>query len=208
MTADADAVTTAVLVVGVPDAERLAAACALVRVDATVVPFDGAGAGVVLDDPAGATAAAQRLSRVLGQVELALFERRENQVDATTWRAGEQVGTPAAGAALACLPGAAERLVLGADAATQPGAVSSRGMSRMAAARTAVSGSQAEAAWTAKAQRWDRVASLVLLVLLSALVAWEGVRAASDRGSPVVLGLAIALLGLLGVRELRRRRAP
>ena len=205
---DAEAPTAAVLVVPVPDADRMAAACALVRVEATVVPFDGAGTGVVLDAPEGSADAAERLSRVLGQVEVVAFERRGDQVEAATWQGGRRTGSRPAGAAIACLPEHAEKLVLGAEAGSFPGAVSSAGMSRVAAARAAVSGSQAEAAWSARAQRWDRVASLIALVLLAAMIAFEGYAAAVGEGSAIWLGVAIALFGLLTLREVRRRRAP
>lgn len=199
------------LVVPVTDADRLAAACSLVRVPATVVPLEGAGAAVVPDDAAAGSDAAQRLSRVIGQADVMLFVRRGDHVDAERWRAGALAETPAAGMALACLPDAAEKLVLapaGSADGELPGAVSSRGLSRFAAARTALAGSPAEAAWAAKVQRWDRVASLVVLALLTALVLLEAVRTAGGAGSPVVLGLALGLLLLLGFREYRRRRAP
>lgn len=193
------------LVVPATEIERLAAACTLVRVDATVVPLDGSGAGVVLEDAREAVAAAGRLSRVLGQLEVSLFVRGQDQVEASTWRGGSRTGSPPAGAALACLPDVAERLVLGASPGDVSGAVSTRGMSRVAAARTAMAGSPAEAAWAARAERWERVGTVALTALLAVLVIVQVALTAQGGGSPILLGVGIALLGLLGARELRRR---
>jgi hypothetical protein len=186
----------------------LAATCALVRIKATVVPLEDRGSAVVPHDGARAPAAAGRLSRVLGQADVLLLTRREGQVEAQRWRAGALADAPAPGLVLAGLPDAAERLLLGATPGSLPGAISTRGLSRLAAARTAVSGSPAEAAWTARAQRWDRVTSLVLLALLAALVVLQVVLTASGQGSPVILGVALAALALFGMRALRRRRVP
>jgi hypothetical protein len=198
----------ALLVVPVPDAGRLAAACALVRVDATVVPLEGAGSAVVLDDPQTGEDAGQRLSRVLGQADVVLLTRREGQVTARGWRAGAITEAQAPGLVLFHLPDLAEKLLMGAPAGEQPGAVSSRGMSRMSAARAAVSGSPAEAAWTARVQRWDRVATLVVLVLVAGFAILEGTRLSAGDGSALALALAVAVSLLLGVRALRQRRAP
>lgn len=193
-----------VLVVPVADAARTAAAAALVRVAATAVPLDGAGTGLVLEHPGGAEESAHRVSRVLGDVELSLLERRGDQVDAVTWRAGQRTGATPGGRALACLPDVASRLVLGADPATFPGAVSTAGMSRVAAARAAVAGSRAEARWVDAARRWDRVAGTVVLVLLAVAVTVQAVRATSGDGSALLLGVGVALLGLLALRQWRR----
>jgi hypothetical protein len=178
-----------------------------VRVDATVVPLEGSGCAVLPDDDGRAAEAAERLSRVLGRIELLLFVRTEDQVDAERWRSGAVVERPQAGMALSCLPDTAERLVLRGADGQEPGAVSSRGMSRVSAARAAVAGTPAEAEWAARVRRWDRVASLVVLALLAVFVVAEGIQAAGGAGSPVLLGLALAMLLLLGVREVRRRRA-
>lgn len=162
---------------------------------------------MVPDDDTRATEAAERLSRVLGRLELVLFVRQEDQVDAERWRSGAVAERPPAGMALSCLPEAAEHLVLHGLSGQEAGAVSTRGMSRVSAARTAVAGTPAEAQWAARVQRWDSVASLVVLALLAVFVVVEGARAAAGSGSPVLLGVAIALLLLLGVREVRRRRS-
>lgn len=193
----------------VTDVGRLAATCVLVRVDGTVVPLEGAGAAVVLRDVGDqvTAAAAERLSRVLGQVEVAAFRRRDDHVDASTWRGGAQVAAPAAGAALACLPDSAERLVLGADPSAFTDAVGTGSMSRLEAARTAMSGSAAEAAWAARAERWARIARVAVLVLLGTLVVAQLVLTSRGQGSAIVLAISLALFGLLGVTELRRRRS-
>lgn len=172
-----------------------------------MVPLEGSGCAVLPDDDGQAAEAAERLSRVLGHIELLLFVRTEDQVDAERWRSGAVAERPPAGMALSCLPDAAERLVLRGPTGQEPGTVSSRGMSRVSAARTAVAGTPAEAEWAARVRRWDRVASLVVMALLAVFVVAEGVQAAGGEGSPVLLGLALALLLLLGVREVRRRRA-
>jgi hypothetical protein len=182
--------------------------CVLVRVAATVVPLGDVGSAVVPADSEGGDAAAERLSRMLGRADVLLLTRRDEAVEAQRWRGGALADSPAPGLVVASLPETAERLLLGAAAEEVPGAVSTRGMSRLAAARTAVAGSPAEAAWTARARRWDRVSSLLVLGLLAALVVLQVALTATGQGSPVVLGIALAALGLVGVRELRRRRGP
>ena len=183
----------------------MAAACALVRVDATVVPLGSSGAAVVPADVDAAEADAERLSRALGQAELVLLQRREDRVEGSRWQAGTREDLRAPGAALAGLPSEAERLVLGTPASEIDGHISTRGMSRVAAARTAMAGTPAEAAWLAKADRWSRVLRVGLLVLLVVVAAWQLLLAGRGEGSWVVLGISLALLGLIGAQRLRRR---
>jgi hypothetical protein len=192
----------------VPDAERVAAACVLVRVDATVVPLGSAGVAVVPADVDAAEGDVQRLSRALGQAELVLLQRREDRVEGSRWQAGTREDLRAPGAALAGLPGEAERLVLGTPASEIDGHISTRGMSRVAAARTAMAGTPAEAAWVAKADRWSRALRVALLVLLVVVAAWQLLLAGRGEGSWVVLGVSLALLGLIGAQRLRRRGSP
>ena len=170
-----------------------------------MVPLGSAAAAVVPQDVDAAEDDAQRLSRALGQAELVLLERREDRVEGSRWQAGTREDLPAPGAALAALPDDAERLVLGAPAGQFEGHVSTRGISRVAAARTAMAGTPAEAAWIAKAERWSRVARVAVLVLLVVVAASQLVLSARGEGSWIVLGLALALLGLIGVHRLRRR---
>ena len=178
---------------------------ALVRIDATVVPLASAGVAVVPDDADTAEQDAQRLSRALGQVDLVLLERREDQVRGSRWRGGTGSELPAPGATLAGLPDDAERLVLGTPPAQVPGHVSTRGMSRVDAARRAMAGTPAEAAWIAKAERWGRIARTVLLVLVVVVAVTQLVLTSRGEGSWVVLGIALALLGLAAAGRLRRR---
>jgi len=181
--------------------------CTLARVQATVVPVGDIGCAVVPTDARFGQDAAQRLSRLLGRADVLLLTRREGQVEAERWRAGALADAPAPGLVLASLPDPVERLLLGELPGDAPGAVSTQGMSRLAAARTAVAGSPAEAAWTDRARRWERSMSLVVLALLAALVVLQLALTATGQGSPVILGVALAALGLFGVRELRRRRS-
>lgn len=198
----------AVVLVPVAEADRLAAMCTLARVQATVAPVADVGCAVVPTDATSGEDAAQRLSRLLGRADVLLLTSSEGQVEAERWRAGALADAPAPGLVLASLPDTVERLLLGSDPAGLAGAVSTRGMSRLAAARAAVAGSPAEAAWTARARRWERGTSLVVLALLAALVVLQVALTAAGQGSPVILGVALAALGLVGVRELRRRRSP
>jgi len=145
----------AVVVLPVASAERAADLCALGGVSATCVPVAGAGV-VVVPDPVGDAGpglagidAAERTSRLLRGVDVVLLlvgggtgaedgGTGEGQVDAQTWRGGQQAtGGRPAGLLLASWHDDVLRLLLGRlDPAEAPGAVSSAGRGRWSAVRS------------------------------------------------------------------------
>lgn len=144
----------AVVVLPLSSAERAADLCALGGVSATCVPVSGAGVVVVPDarDGVGPGLAgvdvAERTSRLLRGVDVVLLlvgggdgaagGVGEGQVDAQTWRGGQQAtGGRPAGLLLASWHGDVLRLLLGRlDPADADGAVSSAGRGRWSAVRS------------------------------------------------------------------------
>lgn len=156
----------AVVVLPVASAERAADLCALGGVSATCVPVSGAGVVVVPDGLEGVgpglagVDAAERTSRLLRGVDVVLLlvgggdgaggapaptdgagqgqGSGEGQVDAQTWRGGQQAtGGRPAGLLLASWHDDVLRLLLGRlDPADAPGAVSSAGRGRWSAVRS------------------------------------------------------------------------
>ncbi|MBF5080980.1 hypothetical protein [Quadrisphaera sp. INWT6] len=152
----------AVVVLPVASAERAADLCALGGVAATCVPVSGAGVVVVPDAREGVgpglagVDAAERTSRLLRGVDVVLLlvgggdgaggapapgdgaGSGEGQVDAQTWRGGQQAtGGRPAGLLLATWHGDVLRLLLGRlDPADAAGAVSSAGRGRWSAVRS------------------------------------------------------------------------
>jgi len=114
----------------------LAAACAIAKVEVDVVPTD-IGAIAVLRDPRAAAAGAGALSKLLRTLPVILLERREGQITATRWTAGERGDKLPAGLVLSDAPAVLEDLLLGSvGAADVEGVVTSVGMSRWQAMRT------------------------------------------------------------------------
>lgn len=182
-----------------PDAARLASACALVGVDAHVVPLEKAGSAVVPVPGADATEAAARLSRVLGRADILALQHADGQVRAQRWQRGAVRETPPAGLAMARVPDVVERLLLGGDDPSGvEGAVSSVGLPRVAAARTTLGGA-------ARFQRWDRISTVVLLVVALVLAAVESPRALAGNGSWVVVVGSLLLVVWTAVRMVRAR---
>jgi hypothetical protein len=128
--------SVALVITPVAIAAPLAAACALAKVDADVVPSE-VGAIAVLRDPLGGPAGAAGVSQLLRQVPVVLLERRPSQMTASQWVAGERTQDLPPGLVLSDAPDVLEELLLdGLAPATVDGVVSSVGMSRLKAMRT------------------------------------------------------------------------
>ncbi len=127
--------TIALVVTPVAGAQPLAAACALAKVAADVVPSD-VGAIAVLRDPLSGRAGAAAVSQLLRQVPVVLLERRASQMSATQWVAGEHVRDLPPGLVLSDAPDVLEELLLdGRVPSAVDGAVTSVGMSKLTAMR-------------------------------------------------------------------------
>ena len=127
--------TVALVVTPVAAAAPLAAACALAKVQADAVPSD-VGAIAVLRDPLGGPTGAAAVSQVLRQVPVVLLERRESQLSASQWVAGEHTRDLPPGLVLSDAPEVLEDLLLdGRAPSSVEGAVSSVGMSAFKAMR-------------------------------------------------------------------------
>ncbi len=127
--------TVALIVTPVAAAAPLAAACALSKVAADVVPSD-VGAIAVLRDPLSGRAGAAAVSQVLRAVPVVLLERRESQMTATQWVSGEHERDLPPGLVLSDAPEVLEDLLLdGRDPSTVDGVVTSVGMSKLKAMR-------------------------------------------------------------------------
>ena len=127
--------TVALVVTPVAGAAPLAAACALAKVAADVVPSE-VGAIAVLRDPVAGRAGAAAVSQLLRQVPVVLLERRASQMSATQWVAGAHERDLPPGLVLSDAPEVLEELLLdGRAPASVDGVVSSAGMSRFAAMR-------------------------------------------------------------------------
>ena len=127
--------TVALVVTPVAAAAPLAAACALAKVQADAVPSD-VGAIAVLRDPLGGPTSAAAVSQVLRQVPVVLLERRESQLSASQWVAGEHTRDLPPGLVLSDAPEVLEDLLLdGRAPSSVEGAVSSVGMSAFKAMR-------------------------------------------------------------------------
>lgn len=117
----------------------LAAACAIAKVDVDVVPTD-IGAIAALRDPRAAAAGAEAISKLLRTLPVILLERREGQITASRWTAGERGEDLPAGLVLSDAPAVLEDLLLGSvQAGEVDGVVTSVGMSRWQAMRTIAS---------------------------------------------------------------------
>ena len=128
--------TVALVVTPVAAAAPLAAACALAKVAADVVPSDF-GAIAVLRDPAVGPLGAGAVSQLLRQVPVVLLERREAQISASQWVAGARMRDLPPGLVLSDAPEVLEDLLLaGRDPGGVEGVVTSVGMSRLRAMRT------------------------------------------------------------------------
>ena len=130
-----DEPTIALLLTPVAAAAPLAATCAVAKVDADVVISD-VGALAVLRDPKAAAAGAASVSQLLRSVPIVLLVRREGQITATRWTAGEEGDELPPGLVLSDAPAVLEDLLLGSvEIGTLDGVVSSVGMSRWKALR-------------------------------------------------------------------------
>ncbi|HEY0119556.1 MAG TPA: hypothetical protein VGC04_12325 [Cellulomonas sp.] len=126
----------ALVITPVAAAAPLAAACALAKVDADVVPSE-VGAIAVLRDPGTGRAGAAAVSALLRQVPVVLLERRESQMSASQWVGGEHTRDLPPGLVLSDAPEVLEDLLLdGRAPATVQGVVTSVGMSKLKAMRT------------------------------------------------------------------------
>lgn len=131
-------VGVAVVVTPVANPEALAATCAIAKIGVDVVP-SAAGALAVCRTTAGdgPAQAAGTISRLLRGVPVALLERREGQISATSWLDGDRGDDLAPGLVLGSAPEVLEDLLLGTTTpADIDGVVSSVGMSRLKAMRT------------------------------------------------------------------------
>ena len=127
--------SVALVVTPVADPGPLAATCALAKVDVDAVP-SAVGAIAVLRDPGAGERAAAAISELLRAVPVVLLERREQQVSATHWVAGERTRDLPPGLVLSDAPALLEDLLIsGLRPADVPGVVTSVGMSRWKALR-------------------------------------------------------------------------
>ena len=127
--------SVALVVTPVAAAAPLAAACALAKVAADVVPSE-VGAIAVLRDPVTGRLGAAGVSLLLRQVPVVLLERRQSQMSATQWVAGQHTRDLPPGLVLSDAPEVLEELLLdGRAASTVAGVVTSVGMSRFRAMR-------------------------------------------------------------------------
>jgi hypothetical protein len=127
--------TVALVVTPVATAAPLAAACAIAKVEADVVPSE-VGAIAVLRHPVSARADAAAVSQLLRQVPVVLLERRESQMTATQWVSGQHERDLPPGLVLSDAPEVLEDLLLdGRAPSTVDGVVTSVGMSRLKAMR-------------------------------------------------------------------------
>lgn len=117
--------------------EALAAACALQRLAVDVVPTPiGCLAACRDTDEDSPEAVARAVSTLLRGHPVLLLAQRDGQLTATRWTDGAPSGDLAPGLALDGAPSIVEALLLGqAEAAEQPGATTSVGMSRWQATR-------------------------------------------------------------------------
>nr|WP_210767883.1 hypothetical protein [Cellulomonas humilata] len=114
----------------------LAAACAIAKVEVDVVPTP-IGAIASLRDPKAASDGAAAISKLLRTIPVILLERREGQITASRWTAGERGDDLPAGLVLSDAPPVLEDLLLGSvQAGDVEGMVTSVGMSRWQAMRT------------------------------------------------------------------------
>ncbi|WP_421733382.1 hypothetical protein [Cellulomonas sp.] len=114
----------------------LAAACAIAKVEVDVVPTP-IGAIASLRDPKAASDGAAAISKLLRTIPVILLERREGQITASRWTAGERGDDLPAGLVLSDAPAVLEDLLLGSvQAGDVEGMVTSVGMSRWQAMRT------------------------------------------------------------------------
>lgn len=126
----------ALVITPVALAAPLAAACALAKVDADVVPSE-VGAIAVLRDPLAGPLGAAGVSQMLRQVPVVLLERRASQMSASQWVGGSRTRDLPPGLVLSDAPVVLEELLLeGRAPATVDGVVTSVGMSRFTAMRT------------------------------------------------------------------------
>ncbi|WP_421741834.1 hypothetical protein [Cellulomonas sp.] len=117
----------------------LAAACAIAKVEVDVVPTP-IGAIASLRDPKAASDGAAAISKLLRTIPVILLERREGQITASRWTAGERGDDLPAGLVLSDAPPVLEDLLLGSvRAGDVEGVVTSVGMSRWQAMRTIAS---------------------------------------------------------------------
>ncbi|MET0788617.1 MAG: hypothetical protein ABWY33_05170 [Cellulomonas sp.] len=117
----------------------LAAACAISKVEVDVVPTE-IGAIAVLRDPRAAAEGAGAISKLLRTLPVVLLERREGQITASRWTAGERGDKLPPGLVLSDAPAVLEDLLLGSvQAGDLDGVVTSVGMSRWQAMRTIAS---------------------------------------------------------------------
>jgi hypothetical protein len=187
----------------VPDARRLARACAGLGLRGHVVPtatgavvvpdaelLAGSGsAGSVLDE------AAPRLSRVLGRrAPLLVLTRSDGRLQAQRWQGGALVDTPAAGLLAQSLPDAVTDLLVGSgEAADAPGAVEIGVLARPSGPEP--SGGVPDGVRLARRRTVDRVGGWVVGVLALLWALFEATQAVAGRGSWTV----VALAGLVGV---------
>jgi hypothetical protein len=197
--------------VPVPDARRLARACAGLGLRGHVVPtptgavvvpdaalLAGSGeAGSALDE------AAPRLSRVLGRrAPLLVLTRADGRLEAQRWQGGALVDTPAAGLLAQTLPDAVTDLLVGSGrAADAPGAVEIGVRARPTGAQpegSQASGGVPDGVRVARRRTVDRVGGWVVGVLALVWALFEATQAVAGRGSWVAAALA-ALVGVVMV---------
>lgn len=159
----------------------------------------GAGSAVVPVEGTDPTEAANRLSRVLGRADVIALSHAGGQVTAQRWQRGAVRETPSPGLVLARMPDVVEQLLMGADPATADGAVSSAGMPRVAATRSAIGGGGP------RFRRWDRASTALLLVAALVLATLETPRAIAGAGSWVVVVLSLLVVAWTAVRLVRAR---
>lgn len=128
----------AVLVTPVAEPQVLAAACALAKIRAEVVPTEVGSVAVLHEaEGEGPAAAGATLSRVVTGALVVLLRTDGSQVTAAGWTDGRPTEVQAAGLWLDAAPAVLEDLVTGqAEPSGLEGVVSSAGMSRWRAART------------------------------------------------------------------------
>ena len=127
-----DAYELAVLLTPVADAKALAAACALVGLEAIAVP-NPSGAVAVLRNTAGDAPekAAAALSGLLPSFPVLLITKATGQLNAIRYLGGQPPQEVPAGLVVAGASGVVEDLIIGQTVPTSvPGAISSAGVSR------------------------------------------------------------------------------